>query len=157
MNSLKNNSHFIRLQTSDSGNTYQEADGTTEVTTEYWDTAGWEGFRFVAAIGAINPLVVDPPADAGTFDVKLQSCDTAGGTYADVTGASATQLVSTDDNKIVIIEVDRPISQFYRAVITPGGTGGTVDGAFVELFEPNGTWNAVQDSKTKCNTVVVNV
>jgi hypothetical protein len=157
MNSLKNNSHFIRLQTSDSGNTYQEADGTTEVTTEYWDTAGWEGFRFVAAIGAINPLVVDPPADAGTFDVKLQSCDTAGGTYADVTGASATQLVSTDDNKIVIIEVDRPISQFYRAVITPGGTGGTVDGAFVELFEPNGTWNAVQDSKTKSNTVVVNV
>lgn len=161
MKSLKNNTHFIRLQASDGDNVYQVADGTTEVITDYWDTAGFGGFRFIAAIGAINPLHeahdLEPAVAAGTFDVHLESCSTATGTYADVTGASCTQLTSTDDNKIAIIEVDRPISRYYRAVITPGGTGGTIDGAFVELFDTNGTYSAVSNSMTKSNTVVVNV
>lgn len=157
MKSLRNNTHFIRIQTSDSGNTYQEADGTTEVTTEYWDVAGFSGFRFIAAIGAINPLVVDPETAAGTFDVHLESCSTATGTYADVTGAAATQMTSTDDNKIAIIEVDKPISRYYRAVITPGGAGGTVDGAFVEFFGVNGTTGKAIDSVNDSYTQVVNV
>jgi hypothetical protein len=149
MKSLRNNTHFIRIQTSDSGNTYQEAAGTTAVTTEYWDTAGYTGFRFIVAAGAI--------AATATMDAKLQSCSTATGTYADVTGAAITQLLTADAGKIAVIEVDRPISRYYRAIITPATDDCTVDGAFVELFGMSGSTSRSVDSKVDSYIEVVNV
>lgn len=157
MKSLANNTVVKRLQVDDAGNAYQKATGTASLTTEEVDVLGWSGLRFMVCLGVVEALVVDPPAAAGTIAVKLQGCATQSGTYVDTVGATATTLADADDNKMVLIEVDRPLNRYYKAVITITGAGGAVDAALVELFGTNGTSSRAIDGKTKSQTLVVGV
>lgn len=76
------------------------------------DTAGYEGVAFIIATGAI--------AGGSTVSFKAQSCATdTDGSYADITGATATYLDS-EDNKVTVIDVHRPILRYVRLVATNG-------------------------------------
>ena len=72
------------------------------------DMLGYEGVvEFIVQTGAIT----------GTLDLKLQDCDTSGGSYADVTGATAAQVTAA--NKLSSIKVDvRNVRRFIKLVGT---------------------------------------
>lgn len=69
-------------------------------------------------------LVLDSAAGTGsspTLDVKVQSSDTLGGTYADITGAAFTQVTGTASQQKLVISKDEA-RRFVRVVYTVGGS-----------------------------------
>lgn len=72
--------------------------GATGVLTAAIDMQDWKQVICIAQTGTLGT--------SGTLDVSAVASDASGGTYAALTGKSATQLVkATDDNKMVVIEV----------------------------------------------------
>lgn len=72
-----------------------------------------------------GPVAVVLNCSAGTSDmtcdVKLQSSDTLGGTYADITGAAFTQVTTTAASEKIVVNLAET-KKFVRAVIDVGGT-----------------------------------
>lgn len=101
------------------GSTYAVAAGTSTITSDILDTAGYGCVTLLLGFGAIVSL--------GVPTVKVQQ-DTAagGGTMADLLGSLQT-LAHTDDNKIVISEVVDPQERYIRTIITRPTSNATVD------------------------------
>lgn len=60
-----------------------------------------------------------------TLDVKLQDSDTLGGTYADISGATFTQVTDAGSSAAVLLKIAVKVDSaknFIRAVRTAGGT-----------------------------------
>jgi hypothetical protein len=69
-------------------------------------------------------VVLDSAAGTGTtptLDIKLQSADTLGGTYSDITGATFTQVTGTASQQAITISKDEA-RRFIRVVYTIGGS-----------------------------------
>lgn len=69
-------------------------------------------------------LVLDSAAGTGTtptLDVKIQSSDTLGGTYGDITGATFTQVTTTASQQKLVISKDEA-RRFLRVVYTVAGS-----------------------------------
>jgi hypothetical protein len=76
------------------------------------DTAGYEGVAFILACGAI--------AGGALVSFKAQSCATdTDGSYVDIAGATVT-FTDAEDNKVAIIDVNKPILRWVRCVCTNG-------------------------------------
>lgn len=87
------------------------ASGTTVRKSSGVDCRGLDTVMFIADIGAFD-------AD-GTVAVKLQGSDTdVDGNYVDLDGAEVTTK-DGDDDKLVVIELIRPIHRYNRMVLTP--------------------------------------
>lgn len=56
-----------------------------------------------------------------TLDVKLQHCDTEGGTYADVTGGAFAQVTSAASHQKLLVNANS-LKRWVKAVGTLGGT-----------------------------------
>src|SRR5687767_14358788 len=79
------------------------AAGTSDVTSDAVDTAGFEGCLFIVPVGTI--------ASTAVTSIKVQQCDTTGGSYADLLGTAVT-IADTDDDKTFYVDVTRPREQF---------------------------------------------
>lgn len=100
------------------GTNYTGAAGTSDLTSEALDTAGFEGVRIVLGFGAIVAGAVT--------SVKAQQCDTSGGTYADLEGTSIS-VADDDDNQCVVIDIYRPRERYIKIVTDRGTQNATVD------------------------------
>jgi hypothetical protein len=103
--------------------------GTTAVNSSVVDMTGFEGCMFLCLWGTITD---------GTPLIKAQQDVVVGmGAAADLTGTSVVAAV-TDDNKISILDVQRPIEGFLRCVVTRGGaTGAVLDGIIAIQYGAN--------------------
>ena len=100
------------------------AAGTSDITSDAVDTAGFECCCFIVPIGA---------AVAGAVtSIKVQQCDTSGGSYSDLTGTSVT-IADSDDDKTFYVEVTRPREQFLKLVVDRGTAAATVGGVIAIL------------------------
>lgn len=101
------------------GTNYPLAAGITDVESGYVDMAGWDGVLFVVVMG--------DNADTGTLEVKVEQCDTSGGTYAALSGASysLTAGASDTDHKMMAFDVYRPQERYLHLDINRG-TANTV-------------------------------
>lgn len=91
---------------------------TTGVQGTYLDLQGYQGrVKLSVLIGAVSGT--NP-----TLDLKVQDCDTSGGTYADISPAVAfPQKVSADANSVAAIGLDtRACRRFVKIYATIGGT-----------------------------------
>jgi hypothetical protein len=80
------------------------------------DTQGYDYVTVLVALGATDI--------ATTGALKVQHCDTSGGTYADVTGAVfSAAFSSTDDNKLYAIFMDRATTGLKRYIKISGTAG----------------------------------
>lgn len=85
------------------------------------DMTNYDRVRFVVAIGAIT--------STGTATVKAQAGAASDGSdAADITGASVAY-TDADDNKIAIVEVERPQSRYVRVVVVRATANVVIDGA----------------------------
>jgi len=80
----------------------------------------------IAAYDGTGMFILHSAAGTGTtptMNVKLQHCDTVDGTYADITGATFTEVDDTEGGAIEAIYVDLSAAKRYiRAVATIAGT-----------------------------------
>ena len=107
------------------GTNYTGAANTTDLTSEYVDTQGFEGARFICGFGAITSGAVT--------SVKVQQCDTSGGNYADLEGTGIT-VADDDDNQITVVEVYRPRERYLKHVVDRGTQNAVIDFLIVELY-----------------------
>lgn len=114
MHNLAKNAKFIRLQPDDSG--YGVTAGTSDVTSEYIDMLGFEEVTIVTGFGAITSTAVT--------SVKVQQCDTSGGSYADLASTSIS-VADDDDNQMTVHSIYRP-KERYLKVVTDRGTANAV-------------------------------
>ena len=113
---------------------------TSTITGSALDMTGYEGAIFVVRLGA----------PATNNSVKIQQCDTSGGTYADLTGTSVGSHAT--DNPL-IIDIKNTDEKFLKYVVTRGTTS-TIDIVTIIQYgpqtrpvtQPSGTqierWNA---------------
>lgn len=97
------------------------AAGTSSITSTAVDMAGYDGCMFIIPFGAI--------VSGAVTSIKLQQCDTSGGSYADLTGTSQT-VADTDDDKTLIIDIKQPLEQYLKVVVTRGTQNATVGGIY---------------------------
>ena len=103
------------------------AAGTTDVNSDIIDTAGWEGVRFIIGFGAITAgAVTSVKAQQGAASNMSDAADLAG---------SAITVADSDDNKVAIIEIYRPIKRYVRSVIDRGTQNAVVDFELVEYID----------------------
>jgi hypothetical protein len=95
---------------------------TSTLTGTAIDVVAYEG---VAAI-----ILNSGAASAGTtptLDVKLQECDTSGGTYTDVSGATFTQVTDAAAVCEVIFVNVSDLQRYLKVIGTIAGAGATFD------------------------------
>lgn len=84
------------------------------------------GQDVTAYVGIGKAVLSAGQATAGTtptLDVKLQECDTVGGTYTDITGATFTQVTGAGGDVLESVAVDfDKCKKFVRALATIAGT-----------------------------------
>ena len=92
----------------------------------YVDTAGWGHLRVLLATGVITASSPIGSTAEGTA-VKLEECDTTGGSYTDVSGAALADAIADDeDNKLFAIDVDlTKTHKRYMQVNAPHSGDGT--------------------------------
>jgi hypothetical protein len=92
------------------------AAGTTTITGSSIDMAGFAGALVIIRLGT----------PASNNNIRLQQCDTASGTYADLLGT----LVGNSTDTPLVVDVMKPTKQFLKYQITRG-TSTTIDGVTV--------------------------
>lgn len=101
------------------GTNYTAAAGTSTVTSDILDTAGYSCVTFLVCFGAI--------VTGGVPTLKVQQdTDSAGATMADLTGSSQAP-ADTDDNKVFVSEIVNPLERYVRTVIARATQNATVD------------------------------
>lgn len=103
------------------------ASGTSDVTSDAVDCAGFEGCTFIVPMGSITAGAVT--------SIKVQQCDTSAGTYADLTDTAQT-IGSGDDDKLFYATVVRPREQFLKLVLDRGTQVATAGGIIAVLWGP---------------------
>ena len=101
------------------------AAGTSAITSSAVDTAGFDGCLFIVPLGTIVASAVT--------SIKVQQCDTSGGSYADLTGTNQT-IADTDDDKLLYVDVFRPREQFLKLVVSRATQNATIGGIIAVLY-----------------------
>ena len=99
---------------------------------EGFDSKGYDGVCAIVDVGAI--------AGSTTLDVKLQDSDD-NTTFADITGASITQLAAQSTEQPTIdVRLGGPANKarYIRAVLTVGGASTAVAGVTLAFYHGNG-------------------
>lgn len=107
MSNVANNMKFYYCLATDAAASDTDADGAVV------DTQGFDGAMFVTSI--------EDSVATGVATLKVKQCDTSGGTYAALSGATATATSATNDDlntKLLVVDVYRPKERYLKANIT---------------------------------------
>jgi hypothetical protein len=85
------------------------ATGTTTITGTALDMTGFDGALFIVRLGT----------PATNNNLRVQQCDTSGGTYADLAG---TLVGNHATDTPLVVDIKRPQEQFLKYQITRGTT-----------------------------------
>jgi|TARA_Y100000310_G_scaffold271213_1_gene285611 hypothetical protein len=104
------------------------AAGSTDITPSgYIDMQNFEGCMFIINFGTITATAVT--------GVRLQQCDTSGGTYADLEG-SAQVVADSDDDQAFIIDCYRPQERYLKVIIDRATANAVLDGITAIQYGP---------------------
>jgi hypothetical protein len=124
MHQLSNLVKTERIRPDGSG--FTVAAGATAVNSDIIDMAGYEGVRFILAMGAIT-------AGAATSAKVQQNTANSGTGMADLEGSLQT-IADDDDNQIFVFDVYRPRERYLRLAISRATQNSAVDGLVVEYY-----------------------
>lgn len=93
---------------------------TSDQNSSIVDMQGYEGVLFVASFGTLTATQV-------TSLKAQQDTDSAGGTMADLTGTSVGPLADGDSNKVLVLDVYRPLERYVRCVVDRGTANAVID------------------------------
>jgi len=96
------------------------AAGTSNVNSASVDTANCESVAFLITMGAITSGAVTSAA------IEQSSDDGAADTFAALSGSSVT-IADTDDNKVFVLEVERPRERYVRVTVDRGTQNAVIE------------------------------
>jgi len=96
------------------------AQGASEALSAAIDTAGYNS----ALVEVINGAATGTP-DSYSIAVKVTECDTSGGSYSDVSGATATITADGKHAQIRLEGLGTSRKRYIKISVTPTITGGT--------------------------------
>ena len=143
MQSLANDSKFYYCLATDAAASNTDADGAVV------DTQGFDGCVFVTAIA--------DSASTGVATLNVKQCDTSGGTYAALSGASATATCSTNDDlntQLLVVDVYRPQERYLKANITSATANIAFEATYAILYNGRNA-PVTQDSAEVADLTVV--
>lgn len=114
-------------------------DNASATTTEV-DTKGWNHARYILSLGATDiamaALYLTESDATGSGHVEIAATDFSDATQSDIDGTALGLPSATDDNKIIVIDLQlEGRKRFLDLVATAGdGTAGTYLSAICELF-----------------------
>lgn len=123
MKNLAKDLKFIYCLPADAAADDTDADGAVV------DTQGFDGCMFVTAIA-------DSVA-TGVAALNAKQCDTSGGTYAALSGATATATCATNDDlntKLLVLDVYRPQERYLKANITAATANIAFEATYAILY-----------------------
>lgn len=124
MKQLSRSVKTLRLRPDGSG--FTVAAGATAVNSDIVDTAGADGVRFITGWGAI--------VSGAVTSQKVQQNDVNSGTgMADLAGTNIA-VADTDDNKVAVTDIIRPLERFLRVAYSRATQNATIDFLLVELY-----------------------
>ncbi len=117
-----------------------QAAGTSDITSDAVDMAGFDSVLFLVHFGAITSGAVT--------SIKAQQ-DTSSGMSgaADLTGTSVT-VADTDDNKIFGIDIHAPRERYVQCVVDRGTQNAVVDSITAIQYNKIGVAPTTHDSTT---------
>ena len=102
------------------------AAGTSDQTSSWIDTAGYDRIEFITSFGAITTGAVTV--------VKVQQAAISDGTGAADLAGSGVSVADDDDNQIVVHEIVRPTDRYVAIVIDRGTQNAVIDGVTYRLL-----------------------
>jgi hypothetical protein len=132
----------VRMEPDDS--TFLVAAGSSDILSEYVDTAGYGGVRFLVGFGAIT--------SGAATSIKVKQCDTSGGSYEDLAGTSQT-VADTNDNKVFIVEITHPRERYLKVATLRATQNSAVDFLIAELFNHSGAIPITQHGTIVSNEI----
>lgn len=125
INNLLNNVETIRVANAASA-------AQTAVESAAVDTAGKIGVRFTALLGDVT--------SGSALGLKIQGSADGSTGWTDLTGTLSHAAGASDaDNKVLILEVVRPIHRYVRAVLSRASANAVVDGILADVYGPKET------------------
>ncbi|MCC6311189.1 MAG: hypothetical protein IT345_09780 [Trueperaceae bacterium] len=124
MHNLSNHVETRRIKPD--GSTYAVAAGTGDLESDIIDMAGYEGIRFILAVGTITSGAVT------SCKVQQNTANSSSG-MADLLGTSQT-IADSDSDQLVVTEIYRPRERYVRMVVDRGTQNAVIDGLIVELY-----------------------
>lgn len=100
------------------------AAGTSLITSAAVDTAGFRECTFVVPLGTI--------VSGAVTSLKVQQCDTVGGSYADLLGSNQT-IADTDDDGLRYVTIVNPQEQFLKVLVSRATQAATIGGIIAIL------------------------
>lgn len=116
------------------------ATNTTTITGAALDMAGFDGALFIVRLGS----------PATNNNLRIQQCDTSGGSYADLAG---TLVGNHATDTPLIVDVFRPREQFLKYQVTRGTTT-TIDIVTIIQYKARGVQPTTQPSGTQAEKYV---
>ncbi len=102
------------------GTNYTASAGSSAVTSDAIDMAGFEGVKLYIGFGAIVSGAVT------SVKVQQSSDDGSSDAYSDLEDSSVT-VADDDDNKVVVIDIFRPRKRYLKVVTSRATQNATVD------------------------------
>lgn len=91
------------------------------------DTFGYNTAMFTVQNGAATGT-----PSSYTVDAKVQECDTSGGSYVDVSGATITQITADSKSATIAVEgLGTSRKRYLKIVVTPALSGGSTPKALI--------------------------
>lgn len=102
------------------------AAGITDLESDWVDTLGFQGVRFIAHVGTLTATQVTK--------MRLEYSSDGSTDAGDVEGSEVGPLGDGDGNKLLISEVYRPKYRYVRAVLDRGTANAVLNGIVAELY-----------------------
>jgi hypothetical protein len=95
------------------------AAGTTDQTSSEIDMVGFDGVMFIADIGTLSAGQVTK--------LQAQGSNTSGSEAAFTTDAVTPAMADADSNKLLIVDIFRPVTRYLKAVVKRGTANAVIN------------------------------
>lgn len=102
------------------------AAGSSAIVSTALDMTGYEGVLFIVPLGTI--------VSGAATSVSVGECATTGGSYNDILGTSQT-IADTDDDKLVYVDVRRPLLPFLKLTVSRATQNATIGGIIAIQYD----------------------
>lgn len=121
------------------------AAGTSAVNGSTVDMQNFESVTFIAALGTLTASQVTSLKAQGSTDNS---------TWADIPNAATAAAADADSNKLLVLEVFRPMQRYVRAVVNRGTANAVVDAVIAIQSGPR-KLSTIQDATTVSQSAFV--
>ena len=124
--------------------------GSTAVNGTHVDMDGWDGVIFVCFLGTLTATQVT--------SLKAQNGSLANDTdQADITGVVTGAAADGDSNKMLVLDVYRPLKRYVRPVVNRATANAVIDAVFAIQYQGDKYGNTTADASVSQALVGIGV